>query len=197
MSTGDPSSQGGEEGNGGSSGGQGSSSQGTNPGTVDNCPGCPNVNLDPVTVKASRLEDGYGDTFKERVSNGQLWLDFIMGEGGFAPDPNVIQATVPDLPIGPGGPVKVVKYAANAKKVVVIGEKMAERVIPYAKEINATWFKPTGKNAANWMRNQVQWIRRQIKDPNTTIVDIGPKGPKPVSPYYQKELNMLKKWLGY
>jgi hypothetical protein len=47
------------------------------------------------------------------------------------------------------------------------------------------------------MRNQVQWIRRQIKGPNTTIIDIGPKGAKPVSPYYQKELDMLRKWLGY
>ena len=54
-----------------------------------------------------------------------------------------------------------------------------------------------GNNPSNWMRNQVQWIRRQIKDPNTTIIDIGPKGTKPASPYYQKELDMLKKWLGY
>ncbi|MEM6738063.1 MAG: hypothetical protein AAF620_18540 [Bacteroidota bacterium] len=111
--------------------------------------------------------------------------------------PEDVVAEPLNLPIGPGGAVKVVKYAKNAKKVVVIGEKMAERVIPYAKKINATWFKPTGKNPANWMRNQVQWIRRQIKDPNTTIIDIGSKGAKPVSPYYQKELDMLRKWLGY
>ena len=46
------------------------------------------------------------------------------------------------------------------------------------------------------MRNQVQWIRRQLKDPATTIIDIGPKGAAPTSKYYMKELQMLKKWLG-
>ncbi len=104
-----------------------------------------------------------------------------------------ITAVMPDLPIGPGGAVKVVKYAKNARKVVVIGEDMVNRVIPYAKKINATWFKPRSTNPANWMKNQVQWIRRQIADPRTTIIDIGPKGPVPTSKYYMKELEMLQK----
>ena len=108
----------------------------------------------------------------------------------------IVNGTVPDLPIGPGGAVKVVKYAKTAKKIVVIGEKMTERVIPYAKKIGATWFKANGKNPAYYMRNQVQWIRRQIKDPFTTIIDIGPKGSKISSPWYQKEVNMIMKWLG-
>ncbi|GEM_PF-2100450 len=143
-----------------------------------------------VESTADDAEQGAND---ESIDWLQLGEEFLFGSS----DPNVIHATVPDLPIGPGGPVKVVKYVKDAKKVIVIGEKMAERVIPYAKKINATWFKPRGTNPANWMRNQVQWIRRQIKDPGTTIIDIGPKGAKPVSPYYQKELDMLRKWLGY
>ena len=73
---------------------------------------------------------------------------------------------------------------------------MANRVIPYAQKIGAKWFKPRSTNAANWMRNQVQWIRRQLKDPNTTIIDVGPKGSVPTSKYYMKELEMIKKWLG-
>src|SRR5690606_15385026 len=112
------------------------------------------------------------------------------------PAPGVIEATFPDLPIGPGSPVKILKSAKNVKKIVVSGEDMTNRVIPYAKQINATWFKARGTNSANWMRNQVQWIRRQIQDPGTTIIDIGPKGPTPTSKYYIKELEMIQKWLG-
>lgn len=73
---------------------------------------------------------------------------------------------------------------------------MANRVIPYAQKIGAKWFQPRGTNPANWMRNQTQWIRRQLGDPGTTIIDIGPKGAAPASKYYMKELEMIQKWLG-
>jgi hypothetical protein len=48
--------------------------------------------------------------------------------------PRPISFTLPDLPIGPGGPVKVVKHLANPKRLMVIGEKMETSVIPYAKK---------------------------------------------------------------
>jgi RHS repeat-associated protein len=171
------------------------------------------LQLNEVTVSASNqtessstdsdsqseglIGDGYGETFKERLRNPELLKkmgrEFLFGSD----DPNLIKAEFPDLPIGPGGPVKVIKYVKDARKTIVLGENMLERVIPYAERINGQWFKARGTNSANWMRNQVQWIRRQIKDPNTTIIDVGPDPSRAVrSPYYQKELEMIKKWLG-
>ena len=97
--------------------------------------------------------------------------------------------------LSPVGPEKIIKLAGNTKKVVVIGEDMVKRVIPYATKHGYKYFKPRGTNPLNWMRNQIQWIRRQIKYPGTTIIDFGPKGPIPTSKYYIKELNMIKKWL--
>ncbi len=156
-----------------------------------------NPTFDSETFSLSPFDPNYyGKTPMERATSGQFWSDWFFGEGGFTPDPNQINAVVPDLPIGPGGAVKVIKQAKNVKKIIVIGEDMANRVIPYAQKIGAKWFKPRSTNAANWMRNQVQWIRRQLKDPNTTIIDVGPKGSVPTSKYYMKELEMIKKWLG-
>ncbi|MEM9859802.1 MAG: RHS repeat-associated core domain-containing protein, partial [Bacteroidota bacterium] len=115
-----------------------------------------------------------------------------MGDGNYG-----VQVTGTELGLaGSAGAAKVVKYVKNPKKIIVIGEDMLNRVIPYAEKYGFKYFKPRGKNPANWMKNQVQWIRRQIKDPNTTIIDIGPKRSTPASKYYMKELEMLRKWLG-
>jgi hypothetical protein len=99
---------------------------------------------------------------------------------------------------GGTGPVpgigKIVKAATNAKKIVVIDENMLERVIPYAKKYGFKYFKPTGTNPANFMKNQTQWIRRQIKDPNVTIIDIGRDIGRNASKYYDQELKILKKY---
>ncbi|MCF2446940.1 hypothetical protein L0657_23500 [Dyadobacter sp. CY345] len=147
--------------------------------------------------RKSEASDKYGSTFKARAANSDFWSYLLFSEGAFESDPNAIQATVPDLPIGPGGPVKVLKNLKNAKRIVVLGENMAENVIPYAKIIGATRFKPRSTNPANWMKNQVNWIRKQIKDPSTEIINIGPDLNKPErSKYYLKEMEMLKKYLG-
>jgi hypothetical protein len=95
----------------------------------------------------------------------------------------------PDIGMG-----KIVKAPSTIKKTIVIGEDMFNRVIPYSHKYGFKYFKPRGTNSANWMRNQVQWIRQQIQAPGTRIIDIGPKGPAPSSPYYMKELEMLKKY---
>ena len=107
-------------------------------------------------------------------------------------NPKGLAPTAGIIPVGPG---KVIKAAESTKKVVVIGEDMLGRVIPYAEKYGYKYFKPRSTNPANWMKNQVQWIRRQIKDPWTTIIDIGPKGSSPISKYYKKELEMILKWL--
>ncbi len=92
---------------------------------------------------------------------------------------------------------RIIKGVSNAKKVVVIGENMAERVIPYAKKYGYKFFKPRGTNPSNWMKNQAQWIRRQIKDPWTEIIDIGADPARATrSEYYLKELEMIRKYLG-
>jgi len=88
---------------------------------------------------------------------------------------------------------KGLKGISNPKKTVVIGEDMLNRVIPYAEKNGYKYFKPRGKNPANWMKNQKQWIYRQVKDPTTEIINIGPKGASPVSKYYKAELEAIKK----
>jgi RHS repeat-associated protein len=72
--------------------------------------------------------------------------------------------------IGTGGEGAALAAAGGAGKVV-IGETM-ERVISYAQKIGADWYKARGKNAANWLRNNLQWLRRQMKA-GKEVVDIG------------------------
>ncbi len=90
--------------------------------------------------------------------------------------------------------VRKVKGVKNPKKTVVIGEDMQNRVIPYAKDKGFKYFKPRGKNPKNWMKNQKQWINRQLKDSKTEIIDIGPKGKKPTSKYYKAEIKAIDKY---
>ena len=51
----------------------------------------------------------------------------------------------------------------------------------------------SGGNPANFMKNQKQWINRQVRDPQTEIINIGPKGAKPMSKYYKAELDAIKR----
>ena len=92
---------------------------------------------------------------------------------------------------------KIAKDSPMATKTVVIGEDMLNRVIPFAKENGFKYFKPRGTNPANWMKNQSKWIYKQIKDPTVRIIDIGAKSMEATSKYYMKELQMLKKHVGY
>ena len=86
-----------------------------------------------------------------------------------------------------------IKGLKNPKRTVVIGEDMINRVIPFAEKNGFKYFKPRGKNPANWMKNQKQWIHRQVKDSETEIINIGPKGVEPISKYYKLELEAIKK----
>lgn len=84
----------------------------------------------------------------------------------------------------PGGKVKAGK--------VVIGETM-DRVIPMAKNLGADWYKATGTNAANFLRNNMQWLRRQMKK-GKEICDAGlDKLRKNRSPNYKAEKELLEK----
>ena len=152
---------------------------------------------DPVIIawKQRLNSTTYGKTPGERARNWRFWYDWITLEGQFEQNPYQQNAVMPDLPfLEEEGAVKVVKNIKNVKKIVVIGEDMAERVIPYAEKIGAKWFKPRGTKPMNWMKNQVKWIMKQIKDPFTEIIDIGPDLKRPVrSKYYLKELEKINK----
>ncbi|WP_445734766.1 hypothetical protein [Mariniflexile sp.] len=69
--------------------------------------------------------------------------------------------------------------------------------ISFGKENGFKYYKPRCTNPVNWMKNQSQWIYRQIKDPTVRIIDIGAKSIEATSKYYLKELEMLKKNIGY
>ena len=90
------------------------------------------------------------------------------------------------------------KDVPNPRKTILLGENMEERVIPMAQKNGYSVFKPRGKNPKYWMRNQQQWIRRQLKDPRVRILDMGPD-PKRIerSKYYLEEMKYAKKYAGY
>lgn len=77
-------------------------------------------------------------------------------------------------------------------KAVLIGENMAQRVIPVATEIGAKTYGPTSKVAANWLNNNARWIASQIAKENR-IFDIGQDVNRAASPYYAKEVEILLK----
>ena len=62
----------------------------------------------------------YGNSFGERASNFSFWWHWATNDGAFADDPNLIQATVPDVPIGPGGGAKL---TAKGLKLLVQNSK--------------------------------------------------------------------------
>ena len=117
------------------------------------------------------------------------WTDPESGISYYINDAGDISGVYPITGIAPA-PGKIVKAPSTIRKTVVIGENMAERVIPYANKYGFSYFKPRGTNPANWMRNQTQWIRRQIQSPGTRIIDIGPDPSRAIrSNYYLKELD--------
>ena len=88
------------------------------------------------------------------------------------------------------------EVAWAGKEVVVIGENMAGRVIPYAEKIGARYYKPVSKIAENYMKNNERWIRKQIAQ-GKIIVDIGIDSTRKVrSAYYEMGKRVLKE-LGY
>ncbi len=138
----------------------------------------------------------YGSSFNERLSNfGNIMLDGLVGSD--IADPYMDVAVIEDYGLlsGGAGAVKTIKNIKNIKKIVVIGEDMPNRVIPYAKKMGYKYFTPRSTNKANYMRNQKQWIYRQLKDVHTEIKDIGPKGKEIISKYYRAEINAIKKFL--
>ena len=115
---------------------------------------------------------------------------------GYVKDPNswLDPFGLDGLPIG----VQVVKYVMTPKKNVLLGENMLKRVIPMANEHGYNVFKPRGKNPDNWMKNQQQWIRRQLNDQNVMILDYGPDPERAIrSEYYLEEMKYSKKYAGY
>jgi len=62
--------------------------------------------------------DGYGDSFSERITNGDLWLkagsDFLFGD----PDDGKIIGEVPSIPVGKKLAIKGLQLAKNIPKLV-------------------------------------------------------------------------------
>jgi len=82
----------------------------------------------------------------------------------------------------------------SANRKVVIGENMGERVIPYAEEIGAKYYKPRSTNPDNWMRNNQRWITKEIKL-GTEFHDVGIDSTRALrSEFYQMEKQVLEKY---
>ena len=102
---------------------------------------------------------------------------------------------------GKGVPERLVVVATGVaanggRRSVAIGEDMTNRVEPFAKKIGADTYKadPTAPREM-WMKNNRDWIRKQMDD-GCTIYDCGPAPgrsnfPSPTSPYYKMELDEI------
>ena len=89
-------------------------------------------------------------------------------------------------------------HSRGARRTVIIGENMTERVIPYARKIGADYYKAKlWSHPNNWMKNNEAWIRKQMREASH-IIDIGPdvarRAIKGSSPYYEMEKTKIKKW---
>jgi len=76
---------------------------------------------------------------------------------------------------------------------IVIGENMKDRVIPYAREIGATWYKPRpGVPPDRWLKNNERAVKRWMRE-GREIIDIGidPRRSRR-SPYYEMEKRVLE-----
>lgn len=86
--------------------------------------------------------------------------------------------------------------AAQKEKPIVIGETM-ERVIDEAKKNGWDYYKSRPSNPSNYMKNNKNWIQRQIEK-GREFIDMGRdpakvKNNKPVGEYYEMEKNQLEK----
>ena len=83
----------------------------------------------------------------------------------------------------------------GAQEAIVIGEGMADRVIPTAQARGASWYNPTKTPPEKWMENNRRWINEKM-DQGCRILDCGPAPgranyPNPTSPYYKTELEQI------
>ena len=80
------------------------------------------------------------------------------------------------------------------KAPIVIGENMSERVIPFAKEIGGTYYKPWKMDLFEMdlaLKRDERWIRNIVKE-GREIIDIGiDKTRQTRSPFYKRENRVL------
>lgn len=82
----------------------------------------------------------------------------------------------------------------SEREIIVIGENMPERVIPYAERIGASYYKfrrDPSKPQYDYFCNNLRWIRDQMRA-RKEIIDIGPDErrratPRGASPFYEME----------
>ncbi len=81
--------------------------------------------------------------------------------------------------------------ASKGLKPIVIGENMKDRVIPYAKEIGADWYKPRSNRPDRWLANNERWLKTKIIE-GREIIDIGIDPLRTIrSPYYEAEKKLI------
>jgi len=95
-----------------------------------------------------------------------------------------------------------------AKETYALGENMQDRVRPFAAREGykvydgmtnyAEYEAMYGKEAAEaaGLAHNKEWIAQKISE-GAHFVDVGPRGPLPVSPNYRMELQMLKDYPHY
>ena len=116
-----------------------------------------------------------------------------LGRGDYVNAGLSAAAMIPFAGWGSTGGKMALKHGDEA---IVIGESMEKRVIPFAKEIGAKYYKPTSKIAENWMKNNKRWLLKQIRE-GKKIIDIGIDTTRTVrSDFYKMEKTLLEK-LGY
>ncbi|MDP3912941.1 MAG: hypothetical protein Q8R96_04290 [Bacteroidota bacterium] len=108
---------------------------------------------------ANSSGDGYGDTFKERLTNFELWKQALFGG---IDDPNVIQISMADNPISLVMPFGQLSKVSLGYKTLGGASKMTMVTTAFFKEIGVSgslggrWFTPLGP-ASNWETLLGRW----------------------------------------
>lgn len=96
------------------------------------------------------------------------------------------------------GSNKVDEYGDNFdRETIVIGEGMADRVIPTARDRGASWYDPPDAPPDKWMENNRNWIIQKM-NVGCRILDCGPDPsrenfPEPTSRFYKMERDEIKR----
>jgi hypothetical protein len=147
-------------------------------------------------LSAAGLAEGPAAQAKRRIADVRKH-GFAYAAGHGAGEVTIAYATI-EVPKGIAAVragTEVVAQVPSAGKAIVIGEGMADRVIPLADELGAAYYDPPIAPETQWMDNNRNWLTERM-DEGCVIYDCGAAPgrtnyPGATSPYYQMELDTI------
>ncbi len=118
-------------------------------------------------ARIENFEPPYGRTLQERLTNPQMWRDFLMKRGQFAPDPNTIQIGLGSNPITwfmGGGAIRGASFAGKGStKLLTQGARR------FAGDGAAQHFAKHGNNVMSTLGRKSYNLTNYLDDANHVI----------------------------